>query len=247
MGNGKIFQFKGYLGDGNTTRVLDIGNGLALRIPLKSGNFAGGFLNIEQPYRNFLKNTVGAYQTFEGSEVPLPKLHMAMSDLNRYLVVERVDAKLTLKELQDFVRNGKAGVHNYKGHTIEFYETKLLAFIQTLWKFERISDFRPEQIAWDGQRWILLDPGYAIQFVPIEDALKRWHSNPIENANQLLPVEEKFRALTPRTGKTIHGMDTPIEAFLSKFIANDRHEKIERMKSCHNAIEQALSKVPSPK
>lgn len=159
---GQTFISYGVLGIGGRNIIIDIGDGKALRIPKVSdielqpfaglrglpptgwthpGEYITSYLNGYRDLQNFGAQTVRVYP-----ELSRPGL---------FAVIEKVDV---LFNLNDFL-------HHQRGRNLSFGQNvsrdqvldRLVEFAESYWAFKKVGDFRAEQIAWTGERWVLLD------------------------------------------------------------------------------------------
>lgn len=152
---GVEFKIEGYLGQGYTTRVYDLGNGKALRVPLGQAfeNKAtqvvvdGGFYN-----RSYL----ASQSSLEKAGVVVPKLFVSESAASgSYLVVERIEVRYTMQDFIDMYKKGKISAEALASR----YGPALKTFAESTAQLTYIGDFKPSQVGWDEvhRRFVLLD------------------------------------------------------------------------------------------
>ncbi len=152
--NGESFRFEGFLGRGNTTAILDIGNGRALRVPLEAGEFE---IRGQEPipYSDFIDYFIKGHQKYRQVDLPMVELHSYT--YGEYAEVERVSS-FSLQDFIDLYPKG-SGHQKLSPAEIEMYRSALMEFARSLWGFTFIADFRPEQILWNRKlrRWVFGD------------------------------------------------------------------------------------------
>src|SRR5262249_20290928 len=99
FGDGKPFTFKGFIGKGNTTALLDVGNGVALRVPLHTRKLDDPLNPQPLPVRDYLKKFLDGYEGLKGTEVPCVGVLTDESRPDQYVVVQKLDVKFTLEDL----------------------------------------------------------------------------------------------------------------------------------------------------
>ena len=144
VGN-KRFQIVGILGSGNTTKIFDIGNGYALRLPLASGYFRG-----KVDYKQFINRFYEGYHELAQSGIKIVEVSEEFSSPPNYIVVNKVNTKYDLAEFS----NGWILVSEWER---EFANSKLVDFARSAASYRVIGDFHPAQLRWTGEEWILMD------------------------------------------------------------------------------------------
>ncbi len=172
--NGKTFEILAVLGSGQTTRVFDIGKGLALRVP-------------KHEYSRFINATLDGYQRLHENGIPTPEVHLDQSLRSEYVLVQKVSVDTTL----DVIIKKRM----LQGELKE----KLIAFLASTFRLREIGDFKWDQIAWTGSGWILLDWTNIERFAQtIEDntvmQCMGWTSIPSVDERAELAIREKRKA-----------------------------------------------------
>jgi hypothetical protein len=160
--NGARYRVEGPAWQGKKSKIVAIGPTLVLRLPLRDGKFG------ELTYGQHLDEYLEAYKRLREAGVPVPRIFLELSLPGEYLVTERIDVRFTLEELLE----GRAAVSLSEKPGIY---AKLVEFARSTWRFARVGDLAPYNIAWDGSRWIALDFGNSFKrfvFAPDEHVLQ---------------------------------------------------------------------------
>lgn len=144
---GKVFTVNEILdgGRGNTTRVVDIGDGKVLRFSKQTI-----LTSIPKPTagRNFVRAYYDNYLNIVESDVPVPIVYLNESARDEFIVVQKVKFEFTLKEFAlNYVKNEK---------NRPAVEALARWFFQSR-KVRLIGDFHPGQLVFNGTEWLLVD------------------------------------------------------------------------------------------
>lgn len=146
--NRREYTFESFLGHGSTTQLVLADRGTrVLRLPLKPGFYDG--VEGPMPYTDFLRLYLTGWQRLRNSGIAVVNVNARESDPTEYLVVERLDLRFTLEEFL----SGKQDAHPEAARARE----ALVDFGASTWRLAAIGDFRPDQVGWDGTRWVLFD------------------------------------------------------------------------------------------
>jgi hypothetical protein len=145
----KYFIYKKYLGEGSTTRVLQVldprdGKEYALRLPKKSHKFT---LNESQMYLN---KYFSGYKNLKKNNVTTPKI--IDHKKNTFILVESVEHDFQLTKF--LVKPG-----GIPSNVLKEAEEALYRFAEEIAGFKKIDDFHTEQLVYNQnkKKWILLD------------------------------------------------------------------------------------------
>ncbi|MBS1982813.1 MAG: hypothetical protein JST16_01465, partial [Bdellovibrionales bacterium] len=179
FGDGHVFEVRGYLDRrrSGSNRILDIGNGRALRIPTSSGEGMGFFGGKDHRYDESISSYLELYAELSANHVPIIKVYPEESVSPRFVVMKKEDFPFTLASF--------AKGQGLQGEKLKLspkerarLEDQLVEFARHTWMYTRIGDFRPDQIAYNGKEWVLFDFGTqgAIQHRPLDRLKSREHS-----------------------------------------------------------------------
>ena len=147
--DGRRFTIQGALGEGGTTRVFDIGNGRALRLPSSAANCC--------KWNQYILDNG---PILDRAGVPVPQVYVEESSkLGHYVVVEKVQVRTTLADALSDLSRGRMTLAEF-----EQYVPSLVEFARSTASLSYISDFKPAQLGWTGQKWVLLDWANAPHF-----------------------------------------------------------------------------------
>lgn len=138
--DGKEFTVKKILGSGNTTLVLDIGNGKVLRIPKAT------YLEIGRVPQSFIDYFLEAYQVIKKTPLPVVEVFVEESLMSERVVAENLNIILVLGDTNLSPSKILKKIASYGN---------LMSFVRKLGYFEFIGDLHPRQIA-------LTDKGYRL-------------------------------------------------------------------------------------
>lgn len=131
--DGKKIKIKSVLGEGGMTRVFETSNGEAIRI-LKNTGFSDDYV---ESIRVLLARGVPAPLIIEKYKA-------------EYTLMQKIDVQFTMADL---LVDGQ-GLSPLQQKTLF---AALQTFAERSARYLYVGDFRPDQIAFDGSRWILLD------------------------------------------------------------------------------------------
>lgn len=142
--NQKRFKIKKFLGSGNTTMILELEGSppRAIRLPKNSGSHSKEFT-----YGELLDSFVKGARYLEENAVPSVKIHESLAQ--EYAIVDKVNVDFTFGE---FLKNNDISESDRKKMIEEFY-----SFAKKTARLEKIGDFHPGQLVYDGKKWIVLD------------------------------------------------------------------------------------------
>jgi hypothetical protein len=143
--DGKTATIYSILGNGNTTKIYDIGRGLALRLPISLGYFRG-----TTDYKTFISEFYKGYEFLQKTGIRIVRVSRELSRPPKYLVVEKVETKFSLR---DYV-SGMVYVSEYER---DLANQQLIQFARSTAALRQIGDFHIDQLRWTGREWILMD------------------------------------------------------------------------------------------
>ncbi|MBI3544668.1 MAG: hypothetical protein HY075_15460 [Deltaproteobacteria bacterium] len=144
--NGSRFEVKAVLGKGNTARILDVGGGKALRIPLKSGRF-----DKTMSYMDYVDAFLEGYKTLKEREAPVVETYVDESLPREYVVVEALSVKFTY---DDFI-TGKVKLSEEQATKVQ---DDFIEFARKTWGFSIVGDQHTEQVVYTADKgWLFLD------------------------------------------------------------------------------------------
>lgn len=163
-----LFKINAVLGQGASTRIFDIGGGKALRIPINRSNPRDHRAAVV-----LLNDIIYSNKSLRIAGIPVIKVDASASQIDRFAVVEAVKVKATLEDLVVY-HNGNPenawGKLNLSPEEQTHAENSFFEFATKLWPVKWIGDFRPDQVAYDGEQWILLDYGNVSTFISSFDS-----------------------------------------------------------------------------
>ena len=181
------------------TAVFAISNDRAIKLPMH--------LMADEQLRFFLEG----YKALKQAGVPTVHIYLRDSYIDQffaeYVMVERVAVVQLLSEWFNEI--------DESGFVDQHKKSELENFLYSTYKFEAIGDFRPDQLAWTGKKWILLD----------------WD-------NGHIPLQSSF---TGRPGTVINQLQFGIENrdFLKFLQSVDDHiQSMRESENCENALGQ---------
>ncbi len=158
--DGKEFTIKKKLGSGNTTAIFEVAGDLALRIPLRAGNFHQGLswesvLDARDHGAIFLPYTFYITAFIKGQKL-LSEHAVKVVKMDRYLeaeyaVVEEVAALFTLKS---YLEESRGLMPEGRRNNID---SELIEWIKSAALLSEIGDFHREQLLYTDEGWKLID------------------------------------------------------------------------------------------
>ncbi len=146
--DGTFFKIKNVLGEGGMTRVFETESGVALRI-LRSAHYSDDY--------------VESIRVLAAHGVPTPALVEKFR--SEYTLMQKINVSFTMADLL------------VNGQELSAIERKnlfaaLLVFAEISARYLYVGDFRPDQLAFDGKRWVLLDAINNHLMIDIKEDLK---------------------------------------------------------------------------
>ncbi|MGE0614017.1 MAG: hypothetical protein AB7P04_00110 [Bacteriovoracia bacterium] len=160
--DGARFEFQSIMNHGNTTLILEVVSKdtppfrtpMALRIPLKSGDFQS-VSGRKAPFTSFIDSTIQGRPALEEEGLPIPKLYRQQA--GQYIALEKVAADF---DLDDLLARPEEILEKYRSlEILEEAEAALYKFGKQAAKFHTIGDFSAGQLTYSIERkqWYLLD------------------------------------------------------------------------------------------
>lgn len=139
--DGSVFTVLEKLQGGGTNkiyraRLLSTGEVGILRVP------------VEREALDFATETLLGYPLLEEQQVPIPKLMQGVK--RQYVFQEEIPVQLTARDLFD------GNLKTAKLSEKELF-SRLLLFMKQTARFRRLADLTPQNVAFDGERWLALD------------------------------------------------------------------------------------------
>lgn len=146
--DGKRIKLVQLLGEGGVTRVFETESGLALRLTKK---------------QHYADDYVASLRELEAHGIKTP--HVISKYKAEYTLMEKIRVQFTMADL---LVNGQ-GLDPVEKR--EFFSA-LVKFAESTARYLYIGDFRPDQIAFDGKNWILLDATNDHLLIDLEHDMK---------------------------------------------------------------------------
>ena len=143
--DGKRVEVTQLLGNGATTKILGIGPGRAVRIPLKSGSF-----DKDHTFMDYIDNYVAGHARLKARGAAVLDVYPEESLTREYATVEQLNIQFTY---EDFL-SGKAALTAEQRTKVE---ADFVRFARTTWGFSIVGDQHTEQIAYTDKGWLFLD------------------------------------------------------------------------------------------
>lgn len=147
-----FFQLRGVLGQGDQTRIFDLGAD-ALRVPLidPRSTFVGGSDVSLGSFTSFIDSNQGMLNA--GAQV----VRVDQKESRRG-VYARVEKLAVLATYEDFLNK----TDRWKALHLSWVEEMrareaFLDFAQSFWEFEIAGELKPKQIGYDGKKWTMFD------------------------------------------------------------------------------------------
>lgn len=179
------------LGNGNTTKILEVENGKALRIPLKKGRFINQIGQEGLLYREYIDEFEKGWRSTNSKGVRIVHLYPNEYKAGERVVVEAINVGFTL---EDFLWN--RNTLNLDSEAIEAVNKQVIEWFSSTFRFTYLGDFNESQVLYDlkTQKFILGDiTGHNIDVVSFMIRNKIQHF-PIEN----ILVSEDLTRMYPR-------------------------------------------------
>jgi len=156
--NKKCWPIKNVLGSGNTTVILDVGNGKVIRVAKRVGTFSEFYF-----FSDYIRMFAKGYEALAQQKVRVPHLFLAESNIPEYVLVEKIDTDFTLFDL---TRGKTRHKKEIPPAVREKAWKKFIDFAESTWPFGRLSDFHGKQISYSEKtgEWTLFD--WADQHIP---------------------------------------------------------------------------------
>jgi hypothetical protein len=136
------FKIVGTLGQGGNTKIFELENGRALRVPLRSGLFFG------VPYVAFIDQYYAGAVKLAAEGVPVPQVYATRS--GQYIEVEKLNVKFSIGQL---LRKEKKLTKTEYVKVIN----ELVEFAGKTAKFLTIADFYSANVLYTDRGWIDAD------------------------------------------------------------------------------------------
>lgn len=149
----KYFIYKGFLGEGNTTKILEVINPkdkktYALRLPILKAN---DFFRTLDENVFYINKTIYGYKELKAQNISIPKI--IDYEKSKYILIEKINN--IAFDFRDFVSQP----NNFPERQILEAEDSLEIFVKEVAGFEKIGDLHPGQLVYisSKKRWVLLD------------------------------------------------------------------------------------------
>ena len=156
---GENFTLKQYLGEGETTVIVETMEGQTLRIPKVDLRTSNNTLHT-----SFINDFIKSSQELAAAGVRVPEVDMKTSRPPRFLVVQKEDIYFPTKSgekialtLDKFLSEKVRKELNFTAKDTEAIFEKLIDFAKSTWRFSFIGDFNESQLAYNGHEWVLID------------------------------------------------------------------------------------------
>lgn len=156
------FTFKKFLGNGQTTVIVETMEGHTLRIPQEDP--MSGSLKNPALYKDFIESYLNSSQELAAAGVRVAEVDLSASRPPRFLVVQKEDiyfkttsGKTIALTLEKFLTEAVRKELNFTEADTKAIYDKLIEFAVSTWKFSFIGDFNETQLAYNGREWVLID------------------------------------------------------------------------------------------
>jgi len=146
--NGRKFKITEVLGPKGVSLILKTDANKVLRIPIEIGFFRSPFNSNSVSYQEFIDMFGRGYPLLQQEGVVMVKQYDWQS--REYVEVEYVSVQFTLDQFLE----GKIPVDLATRAKIL---GRLYQWMRGTWNLTYIADFNESQVAYDGERWVLLD------------------------------------------------------------------------------------------
>ncbi len=142
--DGVEYSILGVLGNGNTTKILKIEGGKALRIPLKSGRFINEMGQEGPLYRDFINEFEMGWRSANANGVKIIHFYPYEYRAGERAVVDAIDVAFTL---EDFL--WKRNTLNLDTVSIEAVTKEVVEWFSSTFKYTYLGDFNESQVLFD--------------------------------------------------------------------------------------------------
>lgn len=158
---GEEFTLKQYLGEGETTVIVETMEGKTLRIPKVDLRSSATNRRI---HTEFIESYLKSSQELSAAGVRVAEVDLAASRPPRFLVVQKEDIYFPTRSgekialtLEKFLSAETRKELNFSAKDVEVIFEKLIDFAKNTWRFSFIGDFNETQLAYNGHEWVLID------------------------------------------------------------------------------------------
>lgn len=154
MPSGRVYQVQEILDTekgtrkGSLSRIIDVGNGWAVRLPRRSKQVDSRYLEAVQGFYDLQPELLNA-------GIPVVEVNRSLSELPFAVMVRREKLSFTLSEF--FAERPPKSVRQLSDSEREQIEREFKRWMETTWAYISIDDVRSDQLAWNGTKWILFD------------------------------------------------------------------------------------------
>lgn len=172
LDKGQRFKILDVLGEGDTTRIFDIGDGWALRVPKKATRWwkRNSSSSHDEPALQHFSFFIETRDALENDGIPVVELDQKRTRYN-FAVVKKVEVLFDLKTYMEMRKQMEKSER-------KAIDKALIAFARTTYKYNYISDFKTRNLIYTGgRRWLLIDIGNDVHSIRIGNRLWRADRN----------------------------------------------------------------------
>lgn len=233
--DGKSFEFISHLGQGYTTKVIEVKHKntvMALRLPVSNWMYRSAQSNEFIPYPDFINAFIDHHVKINMTDIA-PKIYHSLR--GQYIAVEKINIEIGL---DDVLLNADT-LQKEQPEKLLQLETKFIEFAKKLAPLQYIGDFKPEQMVYNGEKWILLDV-LNIEVLPNNPTLAQYKKNPFhELLNEtLFASHNDFTQVKPEVLEYI-------EQFKNKMIRITNKERLKYLGQNYNPLTNSEFKIKS--
>jgi len=147
MPSGRKYQVKAILGQGQLTKVVDIGDGWAMRLPL--------FVDSSNKATDAIKDFYNIQPEIKAAGIRTVEMDVLRSEPPFGVIVKKENFHFLGTQFLEAEQNGWP--KKISAEEIQLAKEKFEDFMRSTWRYVSIGDVTPRQIGFNGREWVLFD------------------------------------------------------------------------------------------